>query len=181
MKKRMINTLLASVMLAATAGMMTSCATEDNPGKPTGPSESVVKEKIVGKWKAVTQDGTERVTDKLYVMTFNADGTMTYSSSTFFQNLNKYTWRNKAPFTYSISGNVLTREGQEDGELRKAFYEVTEISGNEMQMVFTSSIWDGQTFSLGMKIDYKRITTDYSADIIGMWEATGMRLVSSEP
>lgn len=51
---RMTKTLLASMMLAATAGMMTSCATEDNPGKPTGPSESVFKEKIVGKWKAVT-------------------------------------------------------------------------------------------------------------------------------
>ena len=128
----------------------------------------------MGKWKAVTQDGTERVTDKLYVMTFNADGTMTYSSSTFFQNLSKYTWRNKAPFTYSISGNVLTREGQEDGELRKAFYEVTDINDQEMQMVFTSYILDGQTFSRDMKIGYERVTADYSEDIIGMWEVTEM-------
>ena len=172
--KQFYHVFLASVMLAATAGLMTSCATEDNPGKPTGPSESVIKENIVGKWKAVTQDGEERITNKLYVMTFNADGSLTYSSSTFFPNLNRYAWRNKAPFTYSISGNVLTREGLEDGEMRKAFYEVTEISGNEMQMVFTSYILDGQTFSRGMKIDYKRVTADYSADIIGMWEVTGM-------
>ena len=175
MKTRQIfHSLLASVMLAATAGLMTSCATEDNPGKPTGPSESFVKEKIVGKWKAVTQDGEERITNKLYVMTFNADGSLTYSSSTFFPNLNRYAWRNKAPFTYSISGNVLTREGLEDGEMRKAFYEVTEISGNEMQMVFTSYILDGQTFSRDMKIGYERVTADYSEDIIGMWEVTEM-------
>ena len=153
---------------------MTSCATEDNPGKPTGPSESVVKEKIVGKWKAVTQDGEERITNKLYVMTFNADGSLTYSSSTFFPNLNRYAWRNKAPFTYSISGNVLTREGLEDGELRKAFYEVTDINYQEMQMVFTSYILDGQTFSRDMKIGYERVTADYSEDIIGMWEVTEM-------
>ena len=172
--KYLFNVLLASAMLAATAGMMTACASNDDNPTPSGPSESVIKEKIVGKWKAVTQDGTERVTDKLYVMTFNADGTMTYSSSTFFQNLSKYTWRNKAPFTYSISGNVLTREGQEDGELRKAFYEVTDINYQEMQMVFTSYILDGQTFSRDMKIGYERITADYSEDIIGMWEVTEM-------
>jgi len=175
MKKDVFYTLLASVMLAATAGLTTACTSnDDNPATPNGPSESVIKEKIVGKWKAVTQDGTERVTDKLYVMTFNADGTMTYSSSTFFQNLSKYTWRNKAPFTYSISGNVLTREGQEDGELRKAFYEVTDINYQEMQMVFTSYILDGQTFSRDMKIGYERVTADYSEDIIGMWEVTEM-------
>ena len=175
MKKDVFYTLLASVMLAATAGLTTACTSnDDNPATPNGPSESVIKEKIVGKWKAVTQDGTERVTDKLYVMTFNADGTMTYSSSTFFQNLSKYTWRNKAPFTYSISGNVLTREGQEDGELRKAFYEVTDINYQEMQMVFTSYVLDGQTFSRDMKIGYERVTADYSEDIIGMWEVTEM-------
>ena len=174
MKKNNFYALLASVMLAAMAGLMTACTSNDDNPTPSDPSESVVKEKIVGKWKAVTQDGTERVTDKLYVMTFNADGTMTYSSSTFFQNLNKFTWRNKAPFTYSISGNVLTREGQEDGELRKAFYEVTDINYQEMQMVFTSYILDGQTFSRDMKIGYERVTADYSEDIIGMWEVTEM-------
>ena len=172
--KHLFHVLLTSVMLAATAGLTTACTSNDDNPTPSGPSESVIKEKIVGKWKAVTQDGTERVTDKLYVMTFNADGTMTYSSSTFFQNLSKYTWRNKAPFTYSISGNVLTREGQEDGELRKAFYEVTDINYQEMQMVFTSYILDGQTFSRDMKIGYERITADYSEDIIGMWEVTEM-------
>ena len=168
MKKNNFYALLASVMLAAMAGLLTSCTIhEDNPATPNGPSESVIKEKIVGKWKAVTQDGEERITNKLYVMTFNADGNLTYSSSTFFANLNRYAWRNKAPFTYSISDNVLTREGLEDGEMRKAFYEVTEISDNEMQMVFTSYILDGQTFSRGMKIDYKRVTAEYSSDIIG--------------
>ena len=172
--KHLFHVLLTSVMLAAMAGLTTACTSNDDNPTPSGPSEQVIKEKIVGKWKAVTQDGTERVTDKLYVMTFNADGTMTYSSSTFFQNLNKYTWRNKAPFTYSISGNVLTREGQEDGELRKAFYEVTDINDQEMQMVFTSYILDGQTFSRDMKIGYERITADYSEDIIGMWEVTEM-------
>ena len=172
--KHLFHVLLTSVMLAAMAGLTTACTSNDDNPTPSGPSEPVIKEKIVGKWKAVTQDGTERVTDKLYVMTFNADGTMTYSSSTFFQNLSKYTWRNKAPFTYSISGNVLTREGQEDGELRKAFYEVTDINDQEMQMVFTSYILDGQTFSRDMKIGYERITADYSEDIIGMWEVTEM-------
>ena len=80
MKRNNFYALLASVMLAATAGLMTACTIhEDNPTTPNGPSESVIKENIVGKWKDVTQDGSELTTNDRTVLTFNADGTRTVS------------------------------------------------------------------------------------------------------
>ena len=95
MKKNNFHALLAkatgrrallgiSLMLAATAGLMTACTSnDDNPATPSGPSESVIKEKILGKWKRVKEDGEERVTNNRVVLTYFADGKMTYSRSSY--------------------------------------------------------------------------------------------------
>ena len=175
MKRNNFYALLASVMLAATAGLMTSCATEDNPGKPTGPSESVVKEKIIGKWKGVTQDGVERVTNRRTVMTFFDDGSMTYSRAFPSSYMEQYNWENRVPFTYTVSGNIITREGLEaDGQMRMTFYEVSAISSSEVEMNLTGYVLGGQNYSRNMVNLYKRVSADYSEDIIGLWEATEM-------
>ena len=69
--KHLFHVLLTSVMLAATAGLTAACTSnDDNPATPSGPSESVIKEKIVGKWKGATQDGTELTTNGRTVLTF---------------------------------------------------------------------------------------------------------------
>mgnify|MGYP002620148009 CR=1 FL=1 len=171
--KQFYHVFLASVMLAATAGLMTSCATEDNPGKPTGPSESVVKEKIVGKWKAVMQDGKERVTNRHAIMTFFADGTMTYTRSYYSDYWGIQIWANRAPYTYTVSDNLVTREGlEENGQMRKTFYEVNSIGNSEMEMALTGYVLDGQNYPIKQTNKYKHVTADYSEDIIGLWEAT---------
>ena len=173
--KQIFHSLLASVILAATAGMMTSCAAEDNPGKPTGPSEAVIKEKIVGKWKAVMEDGEERVTNRHAVMTFFADGSMAYSRSYYSDYWGLQIWANKAPFTYTVSGNTIIREGlEENGQMRKTFYEVNAIGNNEMEMTLTGYVLEGKNYSIKKANQFIRVTADYAADIIGMWEVTGM-------
>ena len=164
---RMTKTLLASMMLAATAGMMTSCATEDNPSKPTGPSESVIKEKIVGKWKAVTQDGLELTTNGRTVLTFNTDGTRTVSKSYYDTNTESYIWRNKQTGTYAIEGNQLKSYLDEADLYDVVIYDIDAISDNKMSMTM-------ENFRPGRKFEYKRITADYSADLIGLWEVTEM-------
>lgn len=164
---RMTKTLLASMMLAATAGMMTSCATEDNPGKPTGPSESIIKEKIVGKWKAVTQDGLELTTNGRTVLTFNTDGTRTVSKSYYDTNTESYIWRNKQTGTYAIEGNQLKSYLDEADLYDVVIYDIDAISDNKMSMTM-------ENFRPGRKFEYKRITADYSADLIGLWEVTEM-------
>ena len=169
------HTLLASVMLAATAGLMTACTSNDYNPTPSGPSESVIKEKIVGKWKGVTQDGVERVTNRRTVMTFFDDGSMTYSRAFPSSYMEQYNWENRVPFTYTVSGNIITREGLEpDGQMRNTFYEVSAISNSEVEMNLTGYVLGGQNFDRNMMNNYNRIITDYSEDIIGLWEATEM-------
>ena len=173
--KYLFHVLLASVMLAATAGLTTACTSnDDNPATPSGPSESVIKEKIIGKWKVVTQDGEERVTNRQAIMTFFADGTMTYSRSWYSDYWEAYIWENKTSFTYTVSGNTITRKGQENGKMRETFYDVNAISDNEMQMVLTGYIMDGQSYSRHQVNQYQRVAVDYSENIIGTWEGVEM-------
>ena len=164
MKKRMTKTFLASVMLAATAGLITSCATEDNPGKPTGPSESVIKEKIVGKWKLSAINNRDQVTNGKMVLTYNEDATLAVSISYFNKETNIYVWRNKQPGTYSIVGNEIKNYLNQTGLYDATPHYIEAISDEAMTMSSTS----------GGKTIYKRVAADYSADIIGLWEVTGM-------
>ena len=167
MKKDVFYTLLASVMLAATAGLMTSCATEDNPGKPTGPSESVVKEKIIGKWKGITQDGSELTTNDRTVLTFNADGTRTVSKSYYDTDTESYILRNKQTGTYTIEGSQLKSYLDEADLYDVVTYNIDAIGSNEMAMTM-------ENFRPGRKFDYNRVTTDYAAEIVGVWEGVEM-------
>ena len=164
MKKRMTKTFLASVMLAATAGLITSCATEDNPGKPTGPSESVIKEKIVGKWKLSAINNRDQVTNGKMVLTYNEDATLAVSISYFNKETNIYVWRNKQPGTYSIVGNEIKNYLNQTGLYDATPHYIEAISDEAMTMSSTS----------GGKTIYKRVAADYSADIIGLWEVTEM-------
>jgi len=165
--KQFYHVFLASVMLAATAGLMTSCATEDNPGKPTGPSESVVKEKIIGKWKGITQDGAELTTNVRTVLTFNADGTRTVSTSRFESNTNEYLFRNKQSGTYAIEGSQLKNYLDTNDGYDVAIYNIDVIDDSQLAMTM-------QNLNPGRKSVYKRVTADYSEDIIGLWEVTEM-------
>ena len=175
MKRNNFYTLLTSVMLAATAGLMMACTIHDDNPTPSGPSESVIKEKIIGKWKAVMQDGKERVTNRHAIMTFFADGTMTYTRSYYSDYWGIQIWANRAPYTYTVSDNLVKREGlEENGQMRKTFYEVNSIGNSEMEMALTGYVLDGQNYPIKQTNKYKHVTADYSEDIIGLWEATEM-------
>ena len=166
--KHLFHTLLASVMLAATAGLMTACTSkDDNPATPSGPSESVIKEKIVGKWKGATQDGTELTTNVRTVLTFNADGTRTVSTSRFESNTNEYLFRNKQSGTYAIEGSQLKNYLDTNDGYDVAIYNIDVIDDSQLAMTM-------QNLNPGRKSVYKRVTADYSEDIIGLWEVTEM-------
>ncbi|MBQ2674826.1 MAG: SUMF1/EgtB/PvdO family nonheme iron enzyme [Prevotella sp.] len=165
--KQFYHVFLASVMLAATAGLMTSCATEDNPGKPNGPSESVIKENIIGKWKGITQDGSELTTNDRTVLTFNADGTRTVSKSYYDTDTESYILRNKQTGTYTIEGSQLKSYLDEADLYDVVTYNIDAIGSNEMAMTM-------ENFRPGRKFDYNRVTTDYAAEIVGVWEGVEM-------
>ena len=106
-KKNNFYAFLASVMLAATVGLMTACTSNDDNPTPSGPSEAVVKEKIVGKWKLSEVNNRDQVTNGRMVLTYNENATFAVSISYFNKETNAYIWRNKQPGIYSIDGNVI--------------------------------------------------------------------------
>ena len=167
MKKNNFYALLASVMLAATAGLMTACTSNDDNPTPRGPSESVIKEKIIGKWKGITQDGAELTTNVRTVLTFNADGTRTVSTSRFESNTNEYLFRNKQSGTYAIEGSQLKNYLDTNDGYDVAIYNIDVIDDSQLAMTM-------QNLNPGRKSVYKRVTADYSEEIIGLWEVTGM-------
>ncbi|MBQ6651796.1 MAG: hypothetical protein IJM81_00155, partial [Prevotella sp.] len=94
MKKNNFYALLASVMLAAMAGLMTACTSNDDNPTPSDPSESVVKEKIVGKWKLSEVNNRDQVTNGRMILTYNENATLAVSISYFNKETNSYIWRN---------------------------------------------------------------------------------------
>ena len=167
MKKNFFHALLALVMLAATAELTTACTSNDDNPTPSGPSESVIKEKIVGKWKGITQDGAELTTNVRTVLTFNADGTRTVSTSRFESNTNEYLFRNKQSGTYAIEGSQLKNYLDTNDGYDVAIYNIDVIDDSQLAMTM-------QNLNPGRKSVYKRVTADYSEDIIGLWEVTEM-------
>ena len=159
------HTLLASVMLAVTAGLTTACTSnDDNPTTPSGPSEAVVKEKIVGKWKLSEVNNRDQVTNGRMILTYNENATLAVSISYFNKETNSYIWRNKQPGIYSIDGNVIKNYLNQSGLYDATPHYIEAISDEAMTMSSTSG---GQTI-------YTRVAADYTSDIIGMWEVTEM-------
>ena len=153
-----------SVMLAATAGLMTSCTSNDDNPTPSGLSEAVVKEKIVGKWKLSEVNNRDQVTNGRMILTYNENATLAVSISYFNKETNSYIWRNKQPGIYSIDGNVIKNYLNQSGLYDATPHYIEAISDEAMTMSSTSG---GQTI-------YTRVAADYTSDIIGMWEVTEM-------
>jgi len=153
-----------SVMLAATAGLMTSCTSNDDDPTPSGLSEAVVKEKIVGKWKLSEVNNRDQVTNGRMILTYNENATLAVSISYFNKETNSYIWRNKQPGIYSIDGNVIKNYLNQSGLYDATPHYIEAISDEAMTMSSTSG---GQTI-------YTRVAADYTSDIIGMWEVTEM-------
>ena len=163
--RQFFHALLSSVMLAATAGLTAACTSnDDNPAMPSGPSESVIKEKIVGKWKLSAVNDLDQVTNGKMVLTYNEDATLTVSISYFNKGTNTYVWRNKQPGTYSIAGNEIKNYLNQSGLYDATPHYIGAVSDEAMTMSSTSG---------GFTV-YNCVTVDYSEDIIGLWEVTEM-------
>ena len=143
---------------------MTSCTSNDDDPTPSGLSEAVVKEKIVGKWELSEVNNRDQVTNGRMILTYNENATLAVSISYFNKETNSYIWRNKQPGIYSIDGNVIKNYLNQSGLYDATPHYIEAISDEAMTMSSTSG---GQTI-------YTRVAADYTSDIIGMWEVTEM-------
>ncbi len=134
------------LVLAVTIGaavVLSSC-------NGNNPESKSLETKIIGKWKSVTQFGEETLTNERIIGTYEAGGKGYLS------------WRkfNKKPLTYTISDDYVTIKDETSVEYKQ---KVLSIDDNSM----SSTVGDGV---ISADFNFKKVTVDYSRDILGMWE-----------
>ncbi|MCQ2075600.1 MAG: hypothetical protein MJZ20_00990 [Bacteroidaceae bacterium] len=146
-----------------------SCSQDDNI-----PSQKDIETKIIGKWKRVKLDGVENLTNMRQIATFENGGKM-YSTTAMIVT-GKYIWEYQAPFDYECIGNIVrSRLYFDDETLRSEMqYEVEEISETIFRVRMFRTFLDGEYKDINTFVEYHRIATDYSKDIIGLWEGVEM-------
>ena len=173
MKKQVIWMMVAILTLCGSA-MMTSCSSnDDNPATP----DLNLSEKIIGKWMPAELDGKPVLTDKKSVYTFVSPTKAYISVSTNPQQGEETVWNDQKELDVAISGNTmtLTNHSDEHTTMVEEFC-FTAISGSE----FTAN------HKLNVKVDgnvvlsnegvirFEKTTADYTAEILGLWECTGL-------
>ena len=169
--KKYLNWMLAAILICG-ASVFTSCSSnDDNPVKPVEPDLNVA-EKIIGKWMLAENDGETALTNEKAVVTF-LSATKAYQSVSrvnYDETVPK--WRAKEECDMTIDGNTVTLLSHSSNIDKVFTLNIKSIDDNNMSCNFKIVIMkDGEVFNTieDTRI-YRRVTADYSADIIGMWE-----------
>ena len=106
------------------------------------------------------------------VVTTFVSPTLAYSSAAMTIFKDNPIWKDYTPFDVEIKGNLvtLTEKNSGEGVPVKDEMNITAISETEMTANSTTHILHVQTF----KVRYVKVTADYSDDILGAWECTGL-------
>ena len=169
--KKYLNWMLAAILICG-ASVFTSCSSnDDNPVKPVEPDLNVA-EKIIGKWMLAENDGETALTNEKAVVTF-LSATKAYQSVSrvnYDETVPK--WRAKEECDMTIDGNTVTLLSHSSNIDKVFTLNIKSIDDNNMSCNFKLVIMkDGEVYNTveDTRI-YRRVTADYSTDIIGMWE-----------
>ena len=171
MKKNLL-WMLASI-LTCCASMLTACSSNDNPVVEEPVIDNLAV-KILGKWMMAETDGKPVPTDSKQVITYESGSKLYYSLSiNAISDLN--VWVNHCEGRYMIYGNNLSQVV----ELADANIKFTQspniisITDNDMYLITNNETFvDGKSHRITKDLNERkvRVTHDYSADIIGIWE-----------
>ena len=169
--KKYLNWMLTAILICG-ASVFTSCSSnDDNPVKPVEPDLNVA-EKIIGKWMLAENDGETALTNEKAVVTF-LSATKAYQSVSrvnYDETVPK--WRAKEECDMTIDGNTVTLLSHSSNIDKVFTLNIKSIDDNNMSCNFKLVIMkDGEVYNTveDTRI-YRRVTADYSTDIIGMWE-----------
>ena len=170
--KKIFNWMLAAIITCG-ASVFTSCNTDivDNPVVPVEPDLNVA-EKIIGKWMVAERDGEPALTNEKNVFTFLSATKAYQSVSRVDYNETIPKWRAKEECDMTIDGNTVTLLSHSSNIDKVFTLNIKSIDDNNMSCNFKIVIMkDGEVRNTieDTRI-YRRVTADYSADIIGMWE-----------
>ena len=162
--KKMMNWVLAATFICG-ASMFASCSHDDNPtSKP-------LSEQIIGKWISVEYSDEPPITNDKVILNFVSPTkclvTMVLSEDEELGGLAK-----DMELDVAINGDVVTLSGQVTETISAIFeMQILSITDNDAWAnVKTTINVNGELFHDEYTGHNVRITTDYCADIIGMWE-----------
>ena len=170
---------MVAALLVCTIIFTACSSSSDEPDGPT-PSETFA-EKIMGKWMCTIVDEKHAITNYYYVLTF-VSPTKAYRSFSpvKFQELGGL-WENQMECEAKIMGNGMTITANYGTNLLSVSeYTLQSMTETDMVLVAKHNItYNGQPVELPAHNyeRFKKITTDYSQDIVGLWEG---RLISDE-
>ena len=148
MTKKLLPWAMAAALICG-ASVFTAC-TADNADNPATPDLNL-SEKIIGKWMPVGIDGKPVLTDKKSVYTFVSATKAYMSVSTNPQQGEETVWNDQKELDVAISGSEFT-----------ANHKLTvKVDGNVV-------------LSNEGVIRFEKTTADYTAEILGLWECTGL-------
>ena len=167
--KRMIQWMLAAILICG-ACVFTSCSSnEDNPAAPVQPDLNLA-EKIVGKWIVAELDGELCPTNLKATVTFESP-TKAYCS---LSDVYSPAWNEEIAADVTINGNKVIITAEESEHVSHVL-NVNVVSMTDTDMVLSSD-WivfvDGKEYyhEVYGQERWVRVAYDYSSDIIGMWE-----------
>ena len=160
--KKLFLVLAATVICGAC--LFTSCKKEKDLN---------VKEKIIGKWMQAEMMGQPMPTNRKEVLTF-VSTTKAYLSASIEQTPTADSrWDAQMEADVVINGNKVTLTMHpNEGETMMEEYVVTAINGNEFTANRDITVTKGGNvvFHIEDVIRFVKVTADYSATILGLWE-----------
>lgn len=161
------NKILALVLMAV-AMVFASCSKDDND--PVVPTQQEIETKIIGKWKVLTKDGQEFLTNNRVVFTFKDKNQFFLSMSRVSVDGETY-WMNNTLGTYNCDDDTLfVAWGTAKSAMRINDIDDNIFNSNEGWVIMPN----GQKYPNPGANKYAKVTVDYSKDIIGLWEGVEM-------
>ena len=170
--KKLFQYVLSAIIICGLA-VFNACTNEDNSVKPV----ENLSEKIIGKWITADVNGQPALTDKKRVVTFVSATKAYYSSSRTTRPEVEATWNNKVEANVAIDGNKVTLTMQTDEQTTSVEeYIISNINDNYLTANHKVTIMvDGNvTHTAEAVLCLTKQTADYTADILGLWECTGL-------
>ena len=162
---------LAAALICG-ASVFTSCTASDNPAQPAEPDLNVA-EKIIGKWMIAERNGQPVPTNQKQVFNFTSATKVFVSLSISAKPGMPSSWADNLESDVTISGNFVTITGHPDETTTILDEnEITSINDNEFttKRKLTMTKNGEVSFSTEMTLRFVKVTADYCADILGMWE-----------
>jgi len=135
-----------------------------------------LSEKIIGKWMPADIDGKPALTNEKMVFAFLSP-TKGYISASLSIHSDAEMWSSQLETDVAISGNKVTVTFHPD-EHNTSVHELNITAINDKEFTANQKVTvtiDGNVvISEEKAFRYVKLTADYSADILGLWECTGL-------